>query len=205
MYSETLYPETSKVLSKLAKYSLMKGFYLAGGTGLALQLGHRKSIDLDFFSSIFPRNDLLLQKLSDLKPQVLSESEGTLDLSIDGVKVSFLEYNYRLLQGLINYEEVRVASILDIACMKITAISSRGSRKDFVDLYSIFSKYSLKEILNNFMKKYQNISYNKVHILKSLTYFKEADEEPELDYIVKTNWEEVKERVCEEVKKLISW
>ena len=100
MYPQTLYPKTRQVLEKIKSLPSMTDFYLAGGTALALQLGHRKSIDLDFFSSNFPKRDLILQEIQILDPRITYEAPGTIDLLIDDVKVSFLEYNYPLLEDL---------------------------------------------------------------------------------------------------------
>lgn len=204
MYQEALYPKTATVLKSLRKVDLLSQFYLAGKTGLALQLGHRKSIDLDFFTSEFPSRDILLQNFSSLKPEVLFETQGTIDLEVKTVKVSFLEYHYPLLTQLLDFENIKVASVLDIACMKLSAISSRGTRKDFFDLFFILEKYSLKEILRSFEKKYVNVHYNKVHILKSLLYFSDAELDPEPDMLVKTNWGQIKQRIEQEAQKTIS-
>lgn len=170
---------------------------------MALQLGHRQSIDLDFFISTFPKAATLLQSLSAFCPQVLSESAGTLDLGIDSVKVSFLEYKYPLLEPLIPYGESKMASVLDIACMKISAVSSRGSKKDFVDLWFILKKYSLADILHSFEEKYKDVKYNKLHIIKSLLYFTDAEADPEPDYLAAIDWSEVKNTFEKQVKDAI--
>jgi hypothetical protein len=204
MYPQTLYPKTKQVLDKLKKLSILKDFYLAGGTALALQIGHRRSVDLDFFTKKFPKRDLLLQELRPLNPSVSQEAPGTMDLLINNVKVSFLEYKYPLLQPLVNYREINLANTIDIACMKLSAVSSRGSKKDFVDLYVILQKYELNKLINDFEEKYKGADYQKVHILKSLIFFDDADEEPELDYIKNIKWEAVKTSIENKVKNYLA-
>ena len=200
MYPKTLYPKTKQVLIKLVKQGLVTDFYLAGGTGLSLQLGHRKSIDLDFFTDNFPKRDLLLASLKKLKPKIIHEARGTLDLSIEGVMVSFLEYRYPLISDLTDFEGVKMASVVDIACMKLTAISSRGSKKDFVDFYEILKIFSLEQLFDNFEKKYKGVKYQKLHLLKSLVYFADAESDPEPILLKKMDWNIVKKKLEKEIK-----
>ncbi len=194
MYTQTLYPETKQVLDELRTESFLKenDFYLAGGTALALQLGHRKSSDLDWFTPNFPKMQLLLQHLHKYKIAITQTAPGTLDCLIHGVKVSFMEYTYPMIKHLIDFEGIKLAHTLDIACMKITAISSRGSKKDFIDLYKVLETISLQELFTLFEKKYKGVQYNKMHILKSLTYFEDAESDPDPDYIDSIEWENVK-------------
>lgn len=200
MYPQTLYPKTRQVLDKIKNLSFMNDFYLAGGTALALQLGHRKSIDLDFFSGNFPKRDIILQKIRDFNPNITHESPGTIDCLIDDVKVSFLEYNYPLLEDLKEFENVKIASVLDIACMKLSATSSRGSKKDFIDLYVILQNFSLEELFSKFEKKFFGVSYQKLILLKSLTYFSDAENEPDPDYTQMLSWDDIKSYIENKVK-----
>ena len=192
MHEETLYLKTKIALEKVQNEIILKNFYLAGGTALALQLGHRKSIDLDFFSQNYPAQEQLLQSLEEYQPVVAQQAKGTLDVFVYDVKVSFFEYKYPLLENTHPYNQIKLASILDIACMKIAAISQRGTKKDFVDLYVLLQKYTFDEILKAFEKKYTGTSYQKLHILKSLVYFDDAENDPEPDYISPIKWEDVK-------------
>lgn len=199
MHPETLYPKTAQVFSLISQTPIPDQFYLAGGTALALQLGHRKSIDLDFFTDDFPKFELLLQELYALQPNVIHQTDGTLDVLIDTVKVSFLEYTYPVIGEYSQYENVRLASIEDIACMKLSAVSSRGARKDFVDLAMIFQKVPLTDLFALFEKKFSDITYEELHILKSLLYFDDAENEPEVDYLMSIDWKDVREMVTEQV------
>lgn len=200
MYPETLYPKTRQVLENIKKLPVLSDFYLAGGTALALQLGHRKSVDLDFFSANFPKRDLILQALRPFNPQITHEVSGTIDVLIDEVKVSFLEYNYALIEDLKEFEDVKIASVIDIACMKLSATSSRGSKKDFIDLYVILQNFSLEELFSQFEKKFMGVSYQKLILLKSLTYFADAETEPDPDYTESLSWTEIKKTIEDKVK-----
>ena len=203
MYEEILKQKTKLVFSKIAKIKAINSFYLAGGTALALQLGHRESIDLDWFSEKpFSTKDLKkeLSKLGSLK--IDSEEKDTLNCSLDNVKLSFFEYPYKVLFPFIKYKGTQIADFRDIACMKLDTISSRGSKKDFADLYFLLKKIPLEDFLKLFNKKYKGIEYNKLHLLKSLVYFKDAEEEPMPKMIKKIGWKEIKENISKKVKNI---
>ncbi len=203
MHEQTLARETRALLDKIAPQEFLNNFYLAGGTALALELGHRISIDLDFFAP----HDFSLPKLKEILPSIgtyvlTNEESGTLDGMLDDVKLTFLRYQYPLLFPLVAYGDMRMADPRDIAAMKLSAVSSRGSRKDFVDLYFLLKTYQMSEIIGFFEKKYAGVTYNKLHLLKSLTYFADAEEEPMPQMLVPLSWEEVKLRIITEAKSL---
>lgn len=168
-------------------------FYLGGGTALALQLGHRKSDDLDLFSRPPFDVEQLAQLVVSLGGRILNEQRGTVHAIIDGIKVSFLHYPYELMAPSIQIESLKMAAIEDIACMKIIAVSQRGEKKDFYDLIEImrhFKPTQLKELL---IGKYGRQRINCHHILKSLFYFADAEEAPDPISLNNTTWEGVKQ------------
>jgi len=205
MRKKVISAKTKRVLESLDKIEIIKNFYLAGGTALALQLGHRKSIDLDLFSEKDFSTGKLKTVLSRVgKLKVYSEEERTLNANLNGVKISFLGYKYKMLFPLVKYDRnLKLADTRDIACMKIDAISSRGSKKDFIDLYFLLKKYSLKKILSLFDKKYQEIEYSQLHILKSLIYFQDAERDPMPLMLKSVNWDEVKRELRRSVKEFV--
>lgn len=191
MHPETLSAETNKVFHILK--DCVSEFYLAGGTALALELGHRISIDLDFFT----QQNFSVKEIADKlkikgRLEITSQDKGTLNGELDGVKISFFEYQYKMLFPTKEYLGVQLADERDIAAMKILAISDRGNKKDFVDLFVLLKMYTLDEILKFFNEKYKDYNYNMLHILKSLTYFSDADEDSEPLYIHPILWTEVK-------------
>jgi len=195
-------PQTLKTLKLIADLDFVKGYYLAGGTACALHLGHRLSYDLDFFStdSSLPeeiRNFLL--KRGHL--EIYQNEVDTFNGSLNGTKLSFFKYPYPLLQPLTNFEGIKVASLPDLACMKLEAIASRGVKRDFIDLYFILKWVELKQAAVWFEKKYsqQNISFS--HVLKSLVYFDDAESDPLPKMLKVVKWEEIKLFFRQEVKK----
>jgi predicted nucleotidyltransferase component of viral defense system len=178
MFYNILDKKRLAILPLLKKFKA--GFYLAGGTGLALQLGHRDSIDFDFFSP----QDIDTQKLFSTIKEVFNghkilkvqEEKNTLTVFIDdNIRLSFFTYKYKLLAKLINEPYFYIASILDIACMKLAAIVSRATSKDYVDLYFILKEVPLNSILGKLDKKMPELEVNLV--LKSLVYFKDVNKE----------------------------
>lgn len=200
MFPNTLFPETALVFQELKKQSFIADFYLGGGTALSLQLGHRKSIDLDFFINKLPDHQKILMNFRDRKVTVLLSDETGLNLSLNGTKISFLQYPYPVLDPFKEYEGIKLASILDIACMKINAVLQRGEKKDFYDLFEILKEYSLPDILNAFETKFRKFDYQKLPILKSLVFFDDAEKNPEPVLLTKANWMEVKKKIMAEVK-----
>lgn len=158
-----------------------KDFYLAGGTGLALQLGHRDSIDFDFFSSKDFDTEKLYAIIKELfkghKILKVQEEKNTLTVFIDeNIKLSFFTYKYKLLKKLVNEPYFNIASVLDIAVMKLSAVVSRATNKDYIDLFFILKELSLAEILIAKNKKMPELDSNLV--LKSLVYFQDIKKEP---------------------------
>lgn len=204
MHQEVVSQETMNVWRKIAVSGLAENFYLAGGTALAIRLGHRRSIDLDFFSDKDWTSDEIKGELAGLgKFEVVSETTGTLHGLLDSVRLSFFCYRYALLFPPAPFGGLNLADQRDIAAMKISAISSRGSKKDFIDLFFLLKKYPLRDLFSFFEKKFQGINYNKLHLIKSLTYFDEAEEEPMPIMIEKIKWEEVKKIIQDEANKFL--
>lgn len=178
--------------------------YLAGGVAVGLTLGHRTSLDLDFFvPHDFDADRLAERLLSCLPPEAhareTGRARGTLHLEVGGVPVSILSYRYRLLEEPRASASlpVRVASLEDLLCMKLSAIAGRGAAKDFWDLDALLSygvaRGSLAIAIELFAKKYPTIDTG--HLLRSLAYFGEADAAPLPKGLDRGHWESMKERI----------
>lgn len=202
-FSATL-PSSTKELVKTWQINapeFLKDFYLSGGTGLNLQIGHRESEDLDFFSQTNFNPEKLQQKLIKLGDLTDTElAQGTLNTFLNGVKLQFLEYPYKLLKPLLNWQGIQLSSVEDIACTKLQTVSMRGSKKDFIDLYFLLKRYSLTELLRMVEEKYQGFDYNQSFIVKSLIYFEDANQQPMPRMLKPVDWSEVKARMIEVVK-----
>jgi hypothetical protein len=202
MHPEAIDKKTKSILEKIETSPLARDFYLAGGTALAFQLGHRKSIDLDWFSGTKFSNEKIKKQLSLFGTfRLLGEEENTIHGVVAGVRISFFYYGYTPLFPFVKFENINLADERDIAAMKIDAISSRGGKKDFIDIYFLLEKYSLRELIDFFEKKYKDIEYNKLHIFKSLVYFEDAENEPMPRMIKEVEWDVVKKIIADKVKK----
>ena len=158
-----------------------EGFYLAGGTGLALQIGHRDSIDFDFFKEGDYDTSKLGDRLSSLFAShafvITTQEKNTLSCIVDSsIQLSFFGYHHSLLNPLVKTDYLNIASIADIGCMKFSAITSRWVEKDYVDLYFVLQTISLPDLLTDCTKKYPILDTSL--ILKSLVYFDDVLREP---------------------------
>jgi len=194
--------KTSEIFELLSHVDFISHFYLTGGTGLALQLKHRESEDLDFFTQReFNPESLQTEALKLGKLTNVMLDKGTLNCFVKGVKLQFLHYPYTMLEKPITYRNLSISSRIDIACTKLITISDRGYKKDFIDLYFLLQKYTLTQLFNALRKKYDNVNYNEAHILKSLLYFEEADEQPMPRLLIPVTWSEVKKYITDVTKK----
>ena len=175
MFEELLSKRAIEVIESLSPH--LESFYLAGGTGLALQLGHRKSDDLDFFSDKLFNTDALLSLIS--VDKVIFTAAGTVHCEIKGIRISFLYYEVPLIYPTVSWHGINVADLKDIVAEKIKTISQRGSKRDFIDLYAVLKmKYSVPEVCNLFKQRFKRSDINLYHVVKSLVFFEDADQEP---------------------------
>ena len=203
-HDNVLPASTESSIRVLRDAQVLNGFYLAGGTGLALQFGHRLSRDLDFFHPEHFNEDSLLQRLQVLQGFALAaKAPYTLHATVQATKVSFLGYAYPVLYVAGEFQGVPVADPRDIACMKVSAIASRGTKRDFMDLYLCAQRYGLAEILRMFEKKYAQTRFNRIHILKSLTYFADAVKDPMPHMLLPLDWDKVTEFFRTETPRLL--
>jgi hypothetical protein len=202
-HKEAIPEAVEHVLDILYKNNV-ESFYLAGGTALALHLGHRLSRDLDLFNPEPFDEERLLSDLKNIERiSVISKGRETLHLHIMDIKVSFMGYGYPVLFPFKSFRSIKVADPQDIACMKISAIAGRGSRRDFVDLYVLARQYGLVHLIDLFEKKYAQVNFNLLHALKSLTYFKDAEQEPMPKMLAPVSWNEVVDFFRLEAPKII--
>lgn len=201
LHLETISPDTLTLLKKIQSLDEFNNTRLVGGTALALQLGHRKSIDLDFFGNFETSLEELTTILSEFSTVTpVSSSRITRFLVVDGVKVDIVSYPYGWIDNPVSAEGVVLAGIKDIAAMKLSAITNRGTKKDFIDYYFLLKRYSLKELIELYRQKYSDAQL--FTSIKSLSYFDDAESDPMPDMIVPVDWDEVKSTIRNEVAKL---
>lgn len=187
----TVEPHTLELLKRLSGKDFLSESRLVGGTALALQYGHRMSVDLDFFGKIETDNIDIKEQLQDVgKLSVIKESRNINVFVIDGVKVDFINYPYQWIDEAVVDETVLLASPRDIAAMKVNAIEGRGSKKNFIDLYFLLQHYSIQDILGFYAKKYPE--YSIFRALMSLTYFEDAESQFMPKMFTNVSWEDIK-------------
>jgi hypothetical protein len=186
------------LLTRLGPFLDSSPFYLAGGTALALHLGHRRSVDFDWFSERPLADPLRLAaevEASGVPLAVTSVDKGTLHAMSAGVRVSFLEYRYPLLRPPVatRLAGLRLASIEDIAAMKLAAVAQRGSRKDFVDVFALGGLLGLEEMLALYRRKYGVRDVG--HVMVALAYFDDAEGERMPAMLRRWSWADVRRTI----------
>ena len=201
LQTQTASPKLLELLKQLMQDDFFNGFDLVGGTSLALQIGHRNSIDIDMFGNREIDTDLFEEKLKSFgKVEITQSTKNILISSINEIKVDFVNYKHPLLQETKIIDFIRLASKEDIAAMKLNAILGRGSRKDFIDLYFLLNEFSLRQMFGFFKNKY--IEGSEFLVYKSLTYFEDADSQPQPKMFKPFDWEICKQKIIDEVLKL---
>jgi hypothetical protein len=199
VHEEVLAEVQRRVLRGVGPRLSAAGFYLVGGTAVAIRLGHRRSVDLDWFRADPIEDPLALAgELSIAGPrwQVEGLAPGTLHARVDDVAVSLLRYAYPLLAPLVDWPEYgcRLASLEDLACMKLAAIAQRGAKKDFFDLHALLrAGHTLPGLLESFARKYSHADPGPV--LVGLCYYDDADREPDPLRLTSPAWEVVREEI----------
>lgn len=197
---QTIQPDTLELLKAISAQPEIKELRLVGGTALALQYGHRQSVDLDFFGKLPEDKDELIdvvRRVGDVT--VLNRSKIILQMVVNQVKVDFVDYSrYPWIEEPILGDGFVLASDKDIAAMKINAIMGRGTRKDFIDLYVLLQHYSLTQIMDFYRQKYPEFS--EYRALLSMTYFDDAEMQDMPLMFIKTPWESMKTSIIQAVE-----
>ncbi len=194
---DTVTEELITILKKLMKQQSLVDFRLAGGTALALQLGHRRSVDIDLFTSSELNKPIIKDELMSTFLGLLPEKESRWGLryTIQGIKVELYGWNIPFIKLPIEEEGVRMAALEDIAAMKLEAIKERQEKKDFYDLAALIQKFSLKEMLDFYKIKYPDLDIR--FVADALSNIDAADETPEPLILTESNWQKTKNAILE--------
>ena len=201
MLSYTVLPPGAlTLLHQLMQADVLAQARLVGGTALALQYGHRLSVDLDFFGQIPDEGEklrVILRQCGEVR--VIKESPHIKTYIARGIKVDFVDYDPRYLwvDEPIVEDGIRLASDKDIAAMKVLAIHGRGSKKDFIDLYFILQHYTMAEVLDFYRAKYPD--HSDFAALRSLAYFDDAEAQSPPRMLIPATWEEMKSHILRAV------
>lgn len=191
-------PHTLELLKKLSQDFFLSKARLVGGTALALQYGHRMSIDLDFFGDIENDSETIRETLSDIGSlSIIKETTNIKIYLVNGIKVDFVNYKYPWIDSVIEEDGLHLASPKDIAAMKINAVEGRGTKKGFIDMYFLLQHYTLKEILTFYAEKYPENS--QFRALMSLSYFEDAENELTPKMFVNIGWDDMKQFILNKV------
>lgn len=201
LHKEAVDASTLGLLKSLQSKQYLNGFYLVGGTALALYNGHRRSVDIDLFSEFAFDATQMLENIShDFDFHLMFSAPNTLKGTINNINVDFIAHRYRLVSEPVKEEDIILVSEPDIVAMKLNAISTSGQRiKDFIDIFYLLKKYDLKTMLELYSQKYTQT--NDLLILKSLIYFDDV-EQSEWPVMIKDpglKWNDIKRKIEKEV------
>jgi len=200
LFYETVDELTLNLLRRIQGESHFDNFVLVGGTALALQIGHRISIDLDFFEH---SNRNVLENVDEIRKmgeiKILNQTERILNLRIDNIKVDFVSYYYAFIDAVLKVGDLRLASLRDIAAMKLSAVTGRGTRKDFVDIFFLLDIFTFSELIEFYKVKYPDSEL--FQVFRSLSYFDDAELEPMPKMIKAIEWTDVKDRIKQELNR----
>jgi len=194
LHFETVDPETLELLKQIQCHPAFDQTRLVGGTALALQIGHRKSVDLDFFGQINVQ-PVALRQILESYGNVSLRSAGfrIQQFMVCGVQVDFVEYSYPWLDDPVCTEGLRLASFRDIAAMKLAAITNRGTKKDFIDLAFLLNHFTLGDMLGFYTRKFSDGAV--FPVLKSLVFFDDAEDDPMPNMLHPFDWVAAKQRI----------
>jgi len=198
---QTVLPDTLELLKVLMRQPLMEQIRLVGGTSLALQYGHRRSVDLDFFGHTTEDVDELTSMMHDCAENVLRGNctKRIKTYFLNNVKVDVVNYDYDWIDEPVVSDGLRLASPIDIAAMKVNAVIGRGTKKDFVDVYFLLKHYSFAELMSFYLKKYPDGS--EYRALLCMTYFADADPQPMPLMFQQVEWDAVKDEIKRQVER----
>lgn len=201
LHNETIETGTMQMLKELQKMPFLKDTRLVGGTALALQYGHRRSVDLDFFGYMDCEDEDIIDSIRPLgKIKIISMKPNIKVLIINNVKVDFVNYKYKWIDNPVKEADIVLASPKDIAAMKVNAIEGRGTKKDFIDLYYLLKYYKLSDIIGFYENKYpENSAFRAI---LSMGYFDDADPQPMPFMYEDISWNSIKESI---IKTLASY
>lgn len=203
MFTKTLLPDTIRAFKLVSKISIVKKSYLAGGTALALHLGHRISVDLDFFTQeVFDEKTLSgeLNQIQEYKEEGIAWR--TVWGKVAETKFSLFYYQYPLIKKTIKFESIQILDKEDIAAMKIHALEDRGTKRDFFDLYFLAKEFSMEQMLAFYDQKYGVLQEHLYIIMRSMDYFQDAEIEDDPRMLIPVSWGEVKIFFQEQTLKL---
>lgn len=200
---QTVAPATLDLLKMIAAEPAFSAHRLVGGTALALQYGHRLSVDLDFFSDKPMEYEEIVASIKSFgRVEIASRSKFINSFFINDIKVDFVALPYAWLEAAVWQDGIRMGGIKDIGAMKLAAITNRGSKKDFIDISLLMNELGLHQMMDCYQQKYPDAM--KMMVLRSLVFFEDAEAEADPVMLIPYDWNSVKAQIVAETRKLLS-
>jgi hypothetical protein len=199
LHYEAVESEVLELIKNIRSDLVFQGMRLAGGTALALQLGHRLSVDIDLFGHLKSDELSVSQSLSRMGKIIQLKKSTNINIYVvNNIKVDIVNYPYQWLEPALDDSGITLAGLKDIAAMKLAAIAGRGKKKDFIDVFFLLDHFTLAEMVDLFVRKYPDGT--ELIVLKSLTWFEDADKDEMPFMLLDCDWESVKKKINSEVR-----
>jgi hypothetical protein len=200
LHLKSIDSSTLELLNQLMRLPALFETRLVGGTALALQSGFRKSVDIDLFGTINTEEFELTKQLRTLGKLSLVKNSVNIHIwMINGIKVDIVNYPYSWISECLEENGLRLSGKADIAAMKLSAITGRGSKKDFFDIFFLLKEFNLEQMLQFYLRKFPEGTL--FLVLKSLLYFGDAEKDIDPILFRPLSWKKVKERISTEVER----
>ncbi|MBS1640179.1 MAG: nucleotidyl transferase AbiEii/AbiGii toxin family protein [Bacteroidetes bacterium] len=201
LHTKAVESRTLGVIQSLCNKDYMHPYLLVGGTALALQIGHRTSTDIDFFiNHPHDTNQLLINLKNDFLINEKNAYRHALFVDVEGIKTDIVYQKCNIIDEPKIIDGVKMASLKEIAPMKLLALTNRGRKRDFIDIYFLMKEFTLERMLFFFKEKFENDNF--YLITRSLIYFEDADKDHDLKYFFNETWNEIKKYIVHEVKEV---
>jgi hypothetical protein len=196
MHTNTVSPQLLEIINKVSANNAFDGFRLCGGTALALQIGHRISVDADFITESIEDKDLLLKNILQVFPHATDINTGAFGifLKVDGIKVDFLSWDIPFIRPAVEEDNIKFLNIEEIAAMKIFAILQRGEKKDYMDIASLLSNYSLKQIIDFYLERHKGS--DAALVIRYLSSYSDIENQPAPIMLNGISWLEAKSKLA---------
>lgn len=199
MHANTVSPQLLEIIKKVSANDSFSGFRLCGGTALALQIGHRISVDADFITESIKDKDLLLKNILQLFPNATDINTGAFGifLKVDSIKVDFLSWDIPFIRDAVEDENIKFLSVEEIAAMKIFAILQRGEKKDYMDIASLLGIYSLKQIIDFYQERHKGS--DAAVVIRYLSSYSDIENQPEPIMLNGLSWAGAKTKLADAI------
>jgi len=203
LHFKSVSPDLKSLIETICLNDFFSSFSLCGGTALALQIGHRVSVDADFISEFFFDKNEVAGKLLAEFPNAADIHIGEFGVfaKINDIKIDFLSWNIPFIRPVIKESGIRLLNVEEIIAMKMFAIMQRGEKKDYIDIVCMLEKYNLMQMCNFYLERHKNSDMGV--LLRFLASYSDVENQPDPHMLVNFSWENCKAKLNESINAML--